>query len=127
VSASGSSTRCHGDPLYAPKTAGGPHADTEYGAEASYHVSGEMVHTASELHRGDDDFVQPRALWEKVLSPVDREHLIGNIAAHASKGVQPEMLERVVHYWTRVHPDLGAGVARALNPAPSMAGSSAGG
>jgi catalase len=116
----------HGDPVYAPNSAGGPHADTEYGAEPSYQVSGEMVRTASVLHRDDDDFVQPRALWERVLSPVDREHLIGNIAGHMSKGLTPEMVTRVIAYWTAVHPDLGAGVARAVNRAPQPVGSSAG-
>jgi catalase len=116
-----------GDPVYAPSSHGGPQADTEYAREPGYHVSGEMVRTAAELHRDDDDFVQPRALWEKVLSPADREHLIGNIAGHAGKGVQPEMLARVIEYWTNVHPDLGAGVARALNVAPEPVGSSAGG
>ncbi|MDB5066995.1 MAG: Catalase [Chloroflexi bacterium] len=115
-----------GDPVYAPNTAGGPQADTEHGAEPSYQVSGEMVRTASVLHRDDDDFVQPRALWEKVLSPVDREHLIGNIAGHMSKGLTPEMVTRVIAYWTAVHPDLGSGVARAVNRAPEPVGSSAG-
>jgi catalase len=116
----------YGDPVYAPNTAGGPQADTEYGAEPSYQVSGEMVRTASVLHRDDDDFVQPRALWEKVLSPVDREHLIGNIAGHMSKGLTPEMVTRVIAYWTAVHPHLGGGVAKAVNRAPEPVGSSAG-
>jgi catalase len=98
-------------------------AGTEHAREPGYHVGGEMVRTAAELHRDDDDFVQPRALWEKVLSPVDRDHLIGNIAGHASRGVTPGMLRRVISYWTSVHPDLGAGVARKLNLAPEPAGS----
>ena len=49
-----------------------------------------------------------------MLSPVDREHLVGNIATHASRGVTPEVLRRVVEYWAAVHPELGTGVARAL-------------
>jgi len=96
---------------------------SEPGPEPAYHLSGEMVRTASVLHPDDDDFVQPRALWEKVLSPVDREHLVENIARHASKGVTPEMQRRVVGYWTSVHPDLGAGVAGALQLEPVIAGS----
>ena len=96
---------------------------TEPGPEPAYHLSGEMVRTASVLHPDDDDFVQPRALWEKVLSPVDREHLVENIARHASKGVTPEMQRWVVGYWTSVHPDLGAGVAGALQLEPVIAGS----
>ena len=93
------------------------------GPEPAYHLAGEMVRTASVLHPDDDDFVQPRALWEKVLSPVDREHLVENIARHASKGVTPEMQRWVVGYWTSVHPDLGAGVAGALQLEPVIAGS----
>ena len=96
---------------------------SEPGPEPAYHLSGEMVRTASVLHPDDDDFVQPRALWEKVLSPVDREHLVENIARHASKGVTPEMQRWVVGYWTSVHPDLGAGVAGALQLEPVIAGS----
>ncbi|HEY2706318.1 MAG TPA: catalase [Candidatus Dormibacteraeota bacterium] len=97
-----------------------------YGAEPSYEIGGEMVRAASLLHAEDDDVVQPRALWERVLSPVDREHLIGNIAGHMSRGLTPEMTTRVIAYWTAVHPDLGAGVARAVNRAPQPVGSSAG-
>ncbi|HEX3604449.1 MAG TPA: catalase [Candidatus Dormibacteraeota bacterium] len=89
-------------------------------AEDAYHAGEEMVRTASVLHRDDDDVVQPRALWERVLSPVDREHLIGNIARHAGRGVTPEMQRRVVEYWTAVHPDLAAGVARRLRLEPSL-------
>jgi catalase len=80
------------------------------------------VDAASALHRDDDDFVQPRALWERVLSPVDREHLVANIAAHVSTGVTARVQRRVVTYWTSVHPDLGAGVARALRLEPVPAG-----
>jgi catalase len=91
-----------------------PIGDTGHLAELAYEIGDEMVRAASAPHRDDDDLVQPRALWERVLSPVEREHLVGNIAAHASAGVTPEVLGRVVEYWTAVHPELGAGVARAL-------------
>jgi catalase len=89
---------------------GAPPADDAH----VYDAGAEMVRTASVLHRDDDDVAQPRALWETVLSPVEREHLVGNIAGHVSKGVTREMQRRVIAYWSSVHPDLGAGVARAL-------------
>jgi len=35
------------------------------------------------LHAEDDDFTQPRALWENVLDDTGRDHLVSNIAGHA--------------------------------------------
>jgi len=82
--------------------------------EDAYHAGAEMERAASEPHRDDDDFVQARALWETVLSDADRDHLVRNIAGHVAKGGTREMQKRVVAYWCSVHPELGAGVARAL-------------
>jgi catalase len=66
-------------------------------------------------HRDDDDFVQPRALYRDVMSDTDREHLVTNIVSHVRAGVQPEMAPRVIEYWSNVHPELGAQVAKQLN------------
>jgi catalase len=105
-----------GDPVYAPNTAGGPAADPELWKDDSYQVGGEIIRSAYTLHAEDDDFGQPRALWEKVLSETDREHLVSNIAGHAgAPEVTAEMKLRVVDYWTKVHPDLGARVSKQLN------------
>ncbi|PRX99449.1 catalase [Allonocardiopsis opalescens] len=104
-----------GDPVYAPNTAAGPAADPALFAGEDYRVTGEIVRSAYQLHKEDDDFGQPRALWEKVLSDTDREHMVANIVGHASAPeVTGDMHKRVVEYWTNVHPDLGAGVARGL-------------
>ncbi len=92
-----------------------------------HRVGPEMLRSAEVLHPEDDDVGQPRALWERVPSPVDREHLIGNIAGHMSRGLTPEMVTRVIAHWTSVHPDLGAGVARAVNRARQPVGGPAGG
>jgi len=72
------------------------------------------VRAAYTLHSEDDDQVQARALWTKVLSPTDREHLVSNIVGHLKNGVEPLMVQRVVEYWRNVHQDLGDGVARGL-------------
>jgi catalase len=105
-----------GDPVYAPNSAGGPAADPDLWTGDSYYVTGEIIRAANTRHAADDDFGQPRALWEGVLTETDREHLVHNITVHAgAPEVTPEMRGRVVDYWTSVHPDLGAGVAKGLN------------
>ena len=104
-----------GDPVYAPNSVGGPVADGSLFEGESYQVSGDIIRNAYTLRR-DDDFGQPRALWDSVLSDTDRDNLVSNIVGHASaKEVTPEMTVRVVEYWTNVHPDLGAGVAKGLD------------
>ncbi|MBP2707274.1 catalase [Microbispora sp. RL4-1S] len=103
------------DPIYAPNSAGGPAADPSIFAGESYQIAGEIIRSAYARHREDDDFVQPRALWENVLSDTDREHLVSNVVGHASAPeVTADMRKRVVEYWTNVHKDLGQGVARGL-------------
>ncbi len=105
----------YGDPVYAPNTAGGPAADPELWKGDSYEVAGEIIRSAYRPHAEDDDFGQARTLWEKVLADTDRKHLVSNIARHAgAPEVSTEMRERVVGYWTSVHPDLGAGVSQGL-------------
>jgi catalase len=75
-------------------------------------VAGEIVRSAYTLHADDDDFGQPRALWEKVMSDTDRDHLVTNIALHAgAPEVTAEMKAQVTDYWRNVHPDLGAASA----------------
>ncbi|MCW2881359.1 MAG: Catalase, partial [Sphaerisporangium sp.] len=107
-----------GDPVYAPNTVGGPAADPAIFAGESYHIAGEIIRSAYQKHAEDDDFSQPRALWENVLSATDREHLVSNIVGHASAPeVTGDMKKRVVEYWTNVHKDLGEGVATGLGVA----------
>ncbi|WP_406319278.1 catalase [Streptosporangium sp. NBC_01639] len=103
------------DPVYAPNTAGGPVADGSRYEGENYQVSGEIIRSAYTLHREDDDYGQPRALWENVLSDTDRAHLVSNVVGHASAPeVTAEMKKRVVAYWTNIHKDLGQGVAQGL-------------
>lgn len=104
-----------GDPVYAPNSYGGPAADTErYGEDFRPSVSGQIARSAADRHADDDDFVQPRALWEKVLSASDRDHLVANIVDHAGHGVSAATRQRVIEYWRNVHPDLGARVEKGL-------------
>ncbi|MGB6680333.1 MAG: catalase [Candidatus Bathyarchaeia archaeon] len=99
-----------GEPNYWPNSFGGPEPDTA-AAEPEYEVSGKAArHPYS---HPNDDFIQPKALYEKVMTDADRDHLIGNIVDHlgnAKKEIQ--MRQTAIFY--RVHPDYGSRVAKGL-------------
>ncbi|MES1916167.1 MAG: hypothetical protein MHM6MM_008013 [Cercozoa sp. M6MM] len=61
----------------------------------------------------DIDFVQPRALYNDVMSPEQRNVLVGNIVGNA-KNASPAMQERVVAYFTRIDRQLGQRVQDGL-------------
>jgi catalase len=103
-----------GQPVYAPNSFGGPEADPTSEPPGWWVEGGEIGRYAYEKHRDDDDFLQARALYRDVMAPVDRDHLVENIAAHAGDGVSAELQGRVVTYWTNVDPSLGAKVAAGL-------------
>ena len=85
-----------------------------------YQVTGEIMRTAYTMHRDDDDFAQPRALVETVLSAGDRDRLVANIAGHVRGAVPAGLLPKVIAYWSGVSPSLGARVAEELaSPRPA--------
>jgi catalase len=104
-----------GDPVYAPNSFGGPVADPDLYRGEDYEVSGEIMRSAYTKRRDDDDFGQPRALVEQVMTDEDRDHLVTNITGHIKGGVTAEMLPRVIEYWSNVSPDLGARIAKEFN------------
>jgi catalase len=117
-----------GQPVYAPNSFGGPKADPHRGDDVDWWVeAGEMLRAAYVAHKDDDDFVQPRALYQKVMTPTDREHLANNIVTHLSQGVPRTIQERAVRdYWAKVDADLGARVARGLGiEVPQLSGARA--
>jgi catalase len=101
-------------PVYAPNSYGGPQADPAKAQPGWPVEAGEIGHYAYEKHRDDDHFIQPGTLYRDVMSGGDREHLAGNIVAHAGDGVTPEVQDRVISYWASVDPELGAHVAAGL-------------
>ena len=101
-------------PVYAPNSYGGPKADPQSHPEASWQVSGEIMRSAYILHSEDDDFGQAGALYRKVLSPTDRDHLVSNVVGHMSAGVERFILERALKLWYQVDSDLGARIAKGL-------------
>ena len=64
-------------------------------------------------HRiGNDDFSQPRALFE-LMSANQKEQLFSNIAA-AMDTVPRNIIDRQIALFEQVHPDYAAGVKKAL-------------
>ena len=103
-------------PVYAPNSYGGPKADPQRHPDPSWFVEGaEITRTAYDAHKDDNDFVQAGMLYRQVMSPTDRDHLVGNIVWHLSQGVERSIQERAVDdYWANVDPDLGTRVAHDL-------------
>jgi catalase len=105
-----------GDPVYAPNSYGGPAANPDRAGEVHTRWStGELMRAPYRAHRDDDDFVQPRALIDDVLSPTDIDHLVNNIVSHLRQDVSPAVTTRVIEYWRDIHTDIGARVAKQLN------------
>ncbi|MGL6235730.1 MAG: catalase [Segniliparus sp.] len=97
-------------PVYAPNSFGGPHADTEkYGQEGGLWEGFEdrFVRAGYVHHAEDDDFGQAGTLVREVLDDAARERLAGNIVGHVLAGVKEPVLSRVFEYWRNVDADLG--------------------
>ncbi len=103
-------------PVYAPNSYGGPHADPQRYHDPGWLVeAGEIMRTAYVAHQDDNDFIQPGTLYRKVMSPTDRDHLADNIIWHLSQGVERRIQERAVRdYWTKVDSELGTRIAHGL-------------
>ena len=105
-----------GQPVYAPNSYGGPHADPRRYHDSGWLVeAGEIMRTAYQAHKDDSDFIQPGTLYREVMSQTDRDHLAGNIVGHLSQGVERPIQERAVRdYWSKVDSDLGTRIAHDL-------------
>jgi len=79
------------------------------------------AHALTFMHQiTDDDFVQPAALWEKVLArqPGQQEHLVHNIAVHLSNA-RKDIRERQYGVFDRVSKEMGKMVREATEAAAS--------
>jgi catalase len=103
-------------PVYAPNSYGGPQADPRRYDDPAWFVEGaEIARTAYVAHKDDNDFIQPGTLYREVMSPTDRDHLVGNIVWHLSQGVERRIQERAVRdYWSKVDSELGSRIAHEL-------------
>jgi len=90
------------DPVYAPNSYGGPHADPNQTTEALWYADGDMVRTAYTLRVEDDDFTQAGDLVRRVMDDAERDRLVGNVAGHLSNGVSEPVLQRVFEYWRNI-------------------------
>jgi catalase len=104
------------DPVYAPNSYGGPHADPAFAGEttSNFGVMDEVIRSAYRLHSEDDDWSQAGTLVRKVMNNAERERLAQNIIGHASNAVSQPVLERVFEYWRNVDKTLGDKIADAL-------------
>ena len=97
-------------PNYEPNSFDGPVENKKY-AINPYKIEGNAIKMKTQ-HK-NDDFAQPRALFEKVMSDEDRDHLISNIVAHL-KNAKQFIQERQCKVFYKVHPDYGTRVAKGL-------------
>ncbi|KQU54381.1 catalase [Bosea sp. Leaf344] len=97
------------DVYYEPNSFGGP-VEQPQAKEPPLRISGDA---ARYNHRiGNDDFSQPRALFN-LFDAGQKERLFANIAA-AMGGIPREIEERQLALFDQVHPDYGNGVRKAL-------------
>jgi catalase len=102
-------TQYDGAPNYYPNTFNGPAPDpaAKWPEVALKGDAGRHPYPAA------DDYVQPRALYNKVMTDIDRDHLIGNIVDHLSHAKKEIQLHQTAIFY-RVDPDYGGRVAKGL-------------
>ncbi|GGH60744.1 catalase [Frigidibacter albus] len=99
-----------GDAYYEPNSMGGVAEDPTV-AEPPLALSGMA---ARQPHQQQiDDYTQPRALHDEVLSEAERGRLYGNIAA-SMDGVPAGIIERALMHFERISPAYAAGIRAAL-------------
>ncbi|WP_296585107.1 catalase [Xanthobacter sp.] len=97
------------DAFYEPNSFNGAAEDAKY-AEPPLKISGDAERYSHRI--GNDDFSQPRALFE-LFDAGQRQRLFSNLAA-AMYGIPQEIADRQIALFTKVHPEYGAGVKAAL-------------
>lgn len=97
------------DAYYEPNSFGGAKQEPKY-REPALKISGDADRYN---HRdGNDDYVQPRALWN-IFDDAQKSRLYSNLAASFS-GVPHEIVERALGHFAKIHPDYAAGIRKAL-------------
>ena len=107
------------DAYYEPNSLDGPTEDAAY-REPPLGITGDA--DRYDHREGNDDYSQPRALFE-LFDNGQRRRLFSNIA-EAMQGVPAEIVHRQLEHFSRVHPDYAKGVADAVGV--SMDGSATG-
>jgi len=99
-----------GSPNYWPNSFGGPAPEAGTGIPP-IDVAGAAARHAYVL--GDVDFVQAGALYRKVMTDADREHLVGNIVGHLGGAKKPIQLRQAALFY-KADPEYGERVAKGL-------------
>ncbi len=99
-----------GAPNYWPNSFGGPAPEPE-AASPPVDISGMAARHSYTLT--DDDFVQAGELYRKVMTDMDRDHLIGNIVAHLGNA-QKRIQRRQTALFYKADKDYGRRVAEGL-------------
>ena len=99
-----------GSPNYSPNSLGGV-APSPRLRQPALDVAGLAAHHDFVL--SDVDFVQPGELYRRVFNQIDRDHLIGNIAAHLGGAMKRIQLRQTALFY-KVDKDYGEKVAAAL-------------
>lgn len=108
------------DPVYAPNSYGGPHADPDRASVVRWAVDGGMmVRAPYTLRPDDDDWSQARALVREVMDDGQRDRLVHNVVHHISDGVKEPVLSRVFEYWHNIDPEIGDRIERGVRGALS--------
>ncbi|SDS98979.1 catalase [Halopseudomonas xinjiangensis] len=97
------------DAYYEPNSFGGPAQNPEYG-EPPLPLEGDA--DRFDHREGNDDYSQPRALFE-LFDEGQKQRLFSNIAA-AMQGVPEFIVARQLGHFDKVHPEYGVGVREAL-------------
>jgi catalase len=97
------------DPVYAPNSYGGPHADPAIAGEtaSAFGVEDEVVRSAYRLHSEDDDFGQPGTMVRNVWNDGERERFVDNVTGHLLADVSEPVLQRAFEYWKNVDKEQG--------------------
>lgn len=94
---------------YEPNSLGGPAQDESF-REPPLKISGDADRYSH--RKGNDDYVQPRALFE-MFDDEQKQRLFDTIAG-AMQGVPPEIIARQMEHFRQVHPDYAQGITDAL-------------
>lgn len=62
----------------------------------------------------NDDYEQPRLLFKKVFTEIDRQHLIENIAGSLGQ-CRKDIQERMLKHFYKIDPEYGERIAKAIN------------
>ncbi len=105
-------------PVYAPNSYGGPHANPARTTEGNLvSVEGDVLRSAPTLRKDDGDFNQAGDLVRNVLDDAARDRMVGNISGHLLNGVSEPILVKAFDYWKNVDADLGARVENVVRGA----------